>query len=146
MSTATEAVDDPEPDQVGQLLDLATYGVALTLLFTAVSAVLAVAFGAPVAQGVKYGLFVFGWLAFGYSTFLLMPSRAWKDNDSGYDPFGAPSNEQTGFQSLVQRLPPARFRQIRPSNRLPTGVRLFVASLLILGTSIVLEQVFGIGP
>lgn len=146
MSTATEPVDGAEPDQVGQLLDLVTYGVATTLLFVTVSAVLATAIGAGVAPGVKYGLFVFGWLAFGYATFLLFPTRAWKDDDGGYDPLGTPSNGETGYQSLVQQLPPARFRQVKPEHRLPTGVRMFFASVLIMGTSIVLEQVFGIGP
>lgn len=146
MSTATEPVDDVEADQVGQLFDLVTYVVTSTLLFATVSAVLAVAFGAAVAPGVKYGLFVFGWLAFGYATFLLMPTRAWNDDDGSYDLFGSSSDEESEFQSLVQRLPPARFRQIRPTHRLPTGIRLFVASLLTLATSIILEQVFGIGP
>ena len=145
MSTVTEAADDVEPDQVGQILDLLTYGVLATLLFATVSAAFAVALGAPVAPGVKYGLFVFGWLAFGYATFLLIPSRAWEDDD-GYDPFGSEETEETGFQSLVQDLPPARFRPVKPEHRLPTGIRLFFASVLILGTSIVLEQVFGIGP
>ena len=148
MSTATEGVES-EPDQVGQLFDLVTYGVANALLFSFVSAALAVALGSPVAAGVKYGLFVFGWLTFGYSTFRLFPSRAWKDDDrddDSHDSFGVPPNGETQFQSLVQQLPPARFRQIQPIHRLPTGVRLFVASVLMLGASIVLEQVFGIGP
>lgn len=146
MSTATETVDDVEPDPVGQLFDLVTYGVVATLLFVAVSSVLAVAVGSAVAPGVKYGLFVFGWLTFGYATFRLLPTRAWNDSDDGYDPFGTSSNEETRFQSLVQQFPPARFRQIVPNHRLPTGIRLFLASLLMLGTSIVLEQFFGIGP
>ncbi|WP_232686754.1 DUF7555 family protein [Halobacterium zhouii] len=145
MSTATESVE-AEADQVGQLFDLVTYVVATTLLFVAASAVLAVAVGSRVAPGVKYGLFVFGWLAFGYATYLLFPTQAWEDDDDGRDPFGVPPNGETGFQSLVQDLPPARFRRIQPNHRLPTGIRLFLASLLMLGTSIVLEQAFGIGP
>lgn len=146
MSTANEPVDDVEPDQVAQLLDLVTYAVTTTLLFVAVSAVFAVLLGSPVAPGVKYGLFVLGWLAFGYASYLLMPSKAWADDDDDEDLLGVPDGDESGFQSFVQRLPPARFRQLRPDHRLPTGVRLFVASLVTMGTSIVLEQVFGIGP
>lgn len=177
-----ETDDDTEADPVGQLFDLVSYAVALLLHFVVVSAVLAAVLGTPVASGVKYGLFVLGWLAFGYASYLLFPTSAWDDDnghdsfgvppqeesgfqslaqrpspvrfrqtpsdddDSGYDPFGVPPDEETRFQSFAQRLPPARFHQIQPSHRLPTGVRLFVASLVVLGTSLVLGQVFGIGP
>lgn len=146
MSESTAGVSDGPPDRVGQLLDVVSYAVWQTVLFSALSAVLAVLSGWRPAPGVKYGLFVFGWLAFGYGTFKMLPSRPWRDSDGGVDPFETGANEQTKFQELVQRLPPARFRPVPVPNRVPTGARVFIGSLVMLGTSIVLEQAFGIGP
>jgi len=146
MAESTSGVTEGPPDRVGQLLDVASYAVWLTVGFSALSATLAVLSGWRPAPGVKYGLFAFGWLAFGYGTFKLLPSRPWRDSDQRIDPFGAAADEQTKFQELVQRLPPGRLRPVPAAERVPTGARVFVASLVMLGTSIVLEQAFGIGP
>lgn len=145
MAGTTSGVPDAPTDRLGQLLDAVTYAVWLTAAFVVVSAVLALLVGWRVAPGVKYGLFVFGWLAFGYGTFKLLPSRPWEDDDER-GPFEVAAGEDTRFQALVQRLPPARFRSIPVVHRLPTGVRVFLASLVMLGTSLALEQLFGIGP
>lgn len=145
MARATSGVPDAPSDRVGQLLDAVTYAVWLTVAFALVSAVLSVLVGWPAAPGVKYGLFVFGWLAFGYGTFKLLPSRPWKD-DGEPGPFEAGAGEATKFQALVQRLPPARLRPTPVVARLPTGIRVFLASLVMLAASIALEQLFGIGP
>lgn len=148
MVAAMETTADP----IGQLFDIVSYAITLLGLFVVISAVLATLLGTPVASGVKYGLFVFGWATFGYSVYLLYPTSAWKREDpddvdnTKYDPFGVPPAEETKIQSLVQRIPPARFKQIKPIHRLPTGLRMFVAALFVLGTSIILGQVFGIGP
>jgi len=147
MAGATSGVPDAPTDRVGQLLDVAAYGIWLTVLFAVVSAALSVLVGWRAAPGAKYGLFVFGWLAFGYGTFQLLPSRPWKDDGGDLPgPLSVTANEETKFQSLVQRLPPARFRQVPPVQRFPTGVRVFVGSLVMLATSIAMEQLFGIGP
>ncbi|GAA0287631.1 DUF7555 family protein [Halobacterium noricense] len=145
MAGATSGVPDAPTDRLGQLLDAVAYAVWLTAAFAVVSGVLALLVGGQVAPGVKYGLFVFGWLAFGYGTFKLLPSRPWKDDDER-GPFETAAGEDTQFQALVQRLPPARFRPVPVVHRLPTGVRVFLASLVMLGTSLALEQLFGIGP
>jgi hypothetical protein len=146
-AASNSGVADAPTDRVGQLLDAVTYAVALTVAFSVASAVLAVAAGWAAAPGVKYGLFVFGWLAFGYGTFLLLPSKPWKDDDT--DPFEAAvggGRDATRFQDAVQRLPPARFRPVPSDDRLSTGARIFLGSLVMLGVSIVLEVAFGIGP
>ncbi len=145
MAGATSGVPDAPTDRLGQLLDAVTYAIWLTVAFAAVSAVLAVLAGWQAGPGVKYGLFVFGWLAFGYGTFKLLPTRPWKDDDER-GPFEAAAGEDTQFQALVQRLPPARFRPVPVVHRLPTGVRVFLASMVMLGTSLALDQLFGIGP
>lgn len=145
--SGVSGVPDAPPDRVGQAFDLVTYVLALTAAFAAVSAAGALALGARVAPGVKYGFFVLGWLAFGYGTLLLLPSRPWKDSDDE-SVFGAPDEDRgdSAFQRAVQWLPPARFRPLEPDRRLPTGLRIFVASVVVLATSFVLEQAFGVGP
>lgn len=141
-------VTDAEPDRVGQLYDLVSYVAALAGVFAAVSIAGALALGTALAPAVKYGYFVLGWLSFGYGTLLLLPSKPWKGEDNAEALFGAPEGDDgdSGFQQFVQRLPPARFRPLERDRRLPTGARVFVTSLFVLGASIVLEQVFGVGP
>lgn len=148
--SATSGVPESDPDRVAQVFDLVSYAVATTVVFAGVSAVVAAAIGSAVAPGVKYGLFVFGWLAFGYGTVMLWPKAAWKKRKESkmFDTLlSSPSKRpDTKFQRLVQRLPPARFRQIPDEERLSTGARVFFAAIVMMVTSIVLEQVFGIGP
>lgn len=137
---------DPEPDRLGKLLDLVTYGAATTLVFAVISAVLGVAAGMDPLPGVKYGLFIFGWLALGYGSLMLRPSAAWRD-DEGLDLFDRSGGKpDTKFHRLVQRLPPARFRQVPHEHRFSTAFRIFFSGVFIMATSIVMEQVFGIGP
>ncbi|MFC3477761.1 DUF7555 family protein [Halobacterium litoreum] len=143
----TSGVTDAPTDRLGQVLDTVTYVLAATGLFVTVSAVATLAVGGRVAPGVKYGLFVFGWLGLGAATVLLLPDRPWRDGDEGFSVFGEfAEDSQSAFQRFVQRLPPARFRPVEPDDRFATGVRMLLAALTMLGTSLVMEQVFGIGP
>lgn len=149
--SGTSGVSDVSPDRLGQVLDLLTYAVATVLLFAGVSATVGVLVGARPAPSVKYGLFVFGWLALGYGTLLLTPTPPWKDDKEASfklsDAFSNPNEEpDTKFQRFVQALPPARFRQIPHHDRLSTGARMFIAALAMMAVSIVLEQAFGVGP
>lgn len=144
--SGTSGVADAPADRVGQLYDLVSYVVAVAAVFVAFSVAGAAIVGAAVAPAVKYGFFVLGWLTFGYGTLLLLPSRPWNDDDNTDLLEAAVDGEDSEFQSFVQRLPPARFRPLPPNRRLPTGVRVFLSSLFVLGTSIVLEFAFGIGP
>lgn len=142
-STAT----DSEPDRLGQVLDLVTYAALTTVVFGALSAVLGVAAGMEPLPGVKYGLFIFGWLALGYGAIVLRPKAAWRDGDEEFNLFERSSGKpDTKFQRFVQRLPPARFRQIPDDDRFSDAFRIFFSGIFIMATSIVLEQVFGIGP
>lgn len=145
-SSGTSGVPEEPPDRVGQLYDLVSYVLTVTAVFVTVSAVGGLLFGAAIAPGVKYGLFVLGWLTFGYGTLLLLPDRPWKDDDETDIIEAQVEGEDSEFQAFVQQLPPARFRQLEPERRLPTGLRLFLASLFVLAVSIVLEQAFGVGP
>jgi hypothetical protein len=142
-------VADVDPDRVAQLFDLVSYVVVLVAVFVAISALAALAVGSAVAPGVKFGLFAFGWLTLFAGTMMLRPTAAWKDDDdSGLLAFGEPAADdpETKFQYLVQRVPPARFRPLPPSGRLPTGARVFLGALVTLLVSLAMEQLFGIGP
>ena len=141
-------VADVEPDRVAQLFDLVTYVAVLVAVFVALSALGALAVGTAVAPGVKFGLFVFGWLSLFAGTMMLRPTAAWKDDsDDGLLAFGeaASDDPETKFQGLVQRVPPASLRPLPPSARLPTGARVFLAAVLTLLVSLAMEQVFGVG-
>jgi len=133
-----------------QLLDLAVYVVALTALTTLVAVGVMVAAGAGMAL-VVHLTFVLGFLMFGYATYLLWPKRLWrkKETEEGEirvtktqtgEVVGA--REETKFQSMVQRLPPLTTYSLAPSERLSPGVKLFVASLVVLATSFAVEMVF----
>lgn len=142
-------VADVEPDRVAQLFDLVTYVAVLLGVFVVVSALGALAVGSPVAPGVKFGLFVLGWLTLFAGTVMLRPSSAWKDDDDdGLLAFGeeASDDPESSFQRLVQRVPPASLRPLPPSARLPTGARVFLAAVVTLLVSLAMEQLFGVGP
>jgi hypothetical protein len=128
------------PDRPRQLLDLAAYTLAvLAVLFVALGAV-SVALGSGLV-GVKRGLFVVGFLLLAYSTLKLRPVRPDKDPSEARIP--ADAGHETPFQSRVQRLLPAEYR-LEHDDRLADGTKLFVASLVVLVVSFVMETVFGV--
>lgn len=122
-----------------KLLDAVQYAVAVTVAAAAVSAVPSVLLGAGLV-GVKYGLFVLGFLAFGYASFLLQPVKPWKDGSR----WRRNRDEPTPFQRAVRRLPPAAWFPVDPEDRFGRGAKLFLASLTMLATSYVMEAVFGV--
>lgn len=145
--SGTSGVGDGELDRVGQLFDLVTYVALMLAVFGGVSGLSAVAVGGRFTPGVKFGLFVFGWLAFFFGTMKLRPKAAWKSDDEGLLELSEDTDvRESDFQRLVQWLPPARFRQVPPDRRLPTGYRMFLAAVCMMAVSIVLEQFFGVGP
>ena len=144
---------DRSPRRLRQALDALVYAAAVTGLVFFVGLVLSLLVGAGLV-GVKYVLFLVGLLLFGYSTFQLRPQRPWdteKTDDGGVEVVRADddmesigSREQTKFQAAVQRLPPLSRYSIPPEERLPVGLKLFLSSLAVLGTSFVMEAVFGV--
>lgn len=129
---------------LGQLFDAVTYTTTVTAVIFAAASVVSFVFGFGWIQ-VKKLLFIIGILAFGYGTFALWPTSPWK-REEGTQP-KQPSigeREETRIQAVAQELPPARFRQIPVDERLPIGVKLFLASLAILATSAAMEFVFGV--
>lgn len=132
-----------------QFVDLLMYVAALTGLTYTVGVGIVLLLGGSVASLVHFG-FVVGFLAFGYATFLLWPSRPWKVRvaDSGeLEVTGSKSSpvvgerEETWFQRAVQCAPPLRYVDRPASDRLSPGVKLFVASLTVLLVSYLTETV-----
>jgi len=97
-------VDDADPDRVAQFFDAVAYAAATTVVFGVFSGVVTLAVGGRFAPGVKFGLFVFGWVAFGYGTLLLWPEAAWKDDDDE----GARSASSTARGTARHGLPALR--------------------------------------
>jgi hypothetical protein len=130
------AGEDPSGASLARrLLDTLVYAVALSLVAFLATTATSFAVGAGWG-GVKYLLFVLGFLAFGAGAFLLRPTAAWRDE---------PIVQRTGltpFERAVRRL--LGDRALAPDQQLPAGVRVFVAGLLMLGVSFVMESVFGV--
>lgn len=145
---------DQSPRRLRQALDAVVYAVAVTGAASVVLGVVSVVLGSGLV-GLKAGLFLVGLLMGGYATFLLLPERPWDTRKTGdgsveivrrddsKDPIG--SREETKFQAMVQRLPPLTRYSIPPEERLSPGAKLFIASLVVLGTSATMEFVFGVG-
>lgn len=130
---------------LGRTLDAVTYAAAVTVLVVVPSGLLSFAVSLG-WLGVKWVLFLLGWVVFGYATFTLRPTPPWRHDDPATVETGSVITErsETRFQAAVQRLPPARLRPLPVDDRFPAGVNMFLASLAMLGTSLVMEFVFGI--
>lgn len=141
---AVGGATEPSFGRGRQALDALAYAVAVTAVVAGLSGVASLAVGAGLV-GVKYGLFVVGILLFGVATFKLRPNPPGNDGDRESLPVDR--RGASSFQAAVQRALPARYR-IPPDERLSDAARLFLASLLVLATSYLMERVFGVavGP
>ncbi|MFB6174275.1 MAG: hypothetical protein ABEI39_06495 [Halobacteriales archaeon] len=111
------------------LLDAAVYALAVTGLAFVAGTLLGFALGRGWV-GTKYALFVLGFLMFGYATFALRPRAAWKDGDE--------TAEESGVEVAVSRL--LGGYALPREQRFPVGLKLFVASLLVLFASYLMER------
>jgi FtsH-binding integral membrane protein len=123
-----------------QALDALVYSLAIAGLLTLVASVLSLGLGGGLVVA-KYLLFFVGFALFAVGAIGMRPTPAWKDGDP---PSVVGSEEETRFQGTLHRLPPLRRYDLAPAERLSAGAKLFVTSLLVLGTSFVLETVFGV--
>jgi hypothetical protein len=119
-----------------KLLDALARATMFTALVVAVAAAVSFALGGR-WLGVKYLLFVVGFLALGLGGVLARPKPAWRD-----EPYVSRPTESTPFQALVDRL--LGGYGLAPADRLPTGVRVLLAGVLMLAISFVMETVFGV--
>lgn len=144
-----------------RLLDLAAYAIGVTLVVTVSLVPPSLLAGAGLV-GVKYGLFLVGVLSFGYATVLLWPSRPGHLDDGRGDGQQAASEgagkpvtgngarneverrDESRFETLIVGVPPFDRYRIPPVDRFHPGTKLYVASLLMLAVSYVMEAVFGV--
>lgn len=124
-----------------QALDVLVYAVAVTAAFVAASALVSFPVGSGWV-GVKFALFFLGFFLFGISTFQLRPKSSWKRDDE--EPDTPDERTETGFQALVQRIPPLGRYGLPPDDRLSPAAKLFAASLFVLLVSFVMETTFGV--
>lgn len=125
----------------GKLLDLLWYAVAVTVAATAVGFLVALTTGGGLVP-VKYALFFIGFGLFGYASIVLWRSPSLDPDDgAGIDD---PLRDRTPFESFLARVAPAVDEAVAPEERLSPPVKLFVASLLVLGFSLGMETLIGV--
>ncbi|EMA42731.1 DUF7555 family protein [Halococcus saccharolyticus] len=136
---------DQPPLLVLKLLDLCLYGLTMAVVIICAATVVSFALGAGWG-GSKYLLFVIGFLLFGIGSFGMRPKGAWKDDDDDDDGESrrVSSDDETRLQAFVQAIPPLRWYELDPDDRLSLAAKLFVGSLFVLGTSFVMETAFGV--
>lgn len=91
--------------------------------------------------GTKYVLFVVGFLLFGLGSLGIQPTPPHRD-EPRLDLDGEYENR---LEAAIQDVPPLRDESLPYDARIARGPKLFVASLLVLGVSALLEFGFGVG-
>lgn len=126
-------------------LDATGYAVVLAGLLTLGALVAGIATGGGFVRA-KILLFGAGWVTLGYATVKLWPRSP--EDDEATDPSGrslAGEEPSTRFQEFVARLPPMRWvRQPPAPDRITPEGKLFLAAILALAASYVMESWFGI--
>lgn len=134
-------------------LDAIIYAVAVTAIVVVVSIAISFALSGG-WTGVKLILFIVGFGLFGIATFKLYPTAAWRESDrngSGSESGNKNSelvqtdrDNESRLQQAIHRVPPLDQYRLHPDERLSIGVKLFLASVLILLVSFLMESVFGV--
>lgn len=125
------------PDRRARVVDAVQYAVGLTVAISVVLLGVSFAFGYGL-YGLKYGLFVVGFLSLGYGTVLAWPRSPEALANEGAD------RTETRIQGTLRRLPPAAWYPLAPSERYRDWIRVYLLSLCLLGVSFALETVFGV--
>lgn len=123
-------------------VDGVAYAVAVAAVAFAAGAAVSFALGWG-WQGVKYWLFLVGWLGFGVGTFKLRPRAAWKGSDGdGHDDDQGVA--ETRFARATRTAVPDGLA-VDEDERWSAGARLFLGSVAVLVASMAMEFVFGVG-
>lgn len=120
-----------------RIVDAVQYAVGLTLLAAGLILLFSLLMGRGL-WGVKFGLFIVGFLSLGYATVLAWPKSPEDLERGGSD------REETRLQALLRRVPPAAWYPLPVRDRYPNWVRLYLASLTMLALSYSLEAFFGV--
>lgn len=125
-----------------RLLDALVYGVAVTVVVTVLGGVVVLAAGGG-WNGLKVALFLLGFLLFGVSSLSLW--LALSPGGSGGNGTDGGYRERSPFESTLARVLPQVEGLVPVERRFPPSLKLFIASLVVLGCSLALEVVFGVG-
>jgi len=90
----------------------------------------------------KYAVFLVGVALFGLGSFGIQPTPSYKERKR----VTLESDRQTSFEARLQRVPPLRGERIPFHNRIGRDKKVFAASLLVLGVSLVMEFGLGVRP
>lgn len=121
-----------------------TWASALTYAAVVAVTVAAAAIGVGIATGGgfvcgKRLVFFAGWILIGYATVKLWP-RSMADLDGP-----TMSARGTRFERIAWGIPPVRWiRRPAPTVRLRVGSKVFIAGIMTLGISLLMELAFGI--
>lgn len=127
--------DPPDVSAPRKLLDTLAYAIALSVAVLLATTAVSFTLGGGWV-GVKYLLFVLGFLALGAGAFFLRPTPPWRD-----EPL-VKRTGQTPFERAVRRL--LGDRALAPDQQHPPAARVLLAGVLLLAVSFVMESVFGV--
>lgn len=120
--------------------------VAATVVVVAV--VGPVTFAAAGLTGVKYGLFVVGFLMFGVGSFAIQPEppdTSLRKRRRLSEFVSLDGTDPNRLELTIARVPPLRGRVLPFERRVGRGPKVFVTSLVVLGVSLVMEFYLGVG-
>ncbi|WP_297889619.1 hypothetical protein [uncultured Halorubrum sp.] len=131
MRTATNA---------DRISEFAVWVGAASAAVVGACAVVAFAFGDGLIT-LKYVLFVVGFALFGLGSLAIQPKSKRRDRER----VTLDTDEAWDVETRLMRLPPLRERAIPFEERVSRNVKAFVTSLVVLGVSLLLELVAGVG-
>ncbi|WP_330631294.1 DUF7555 family protein [Halocatena halophila] len=125
------------PVRYRQLLDLLVYDGAITTIVLLVGLLVGLITGGGLVTA-KFVLFVVGFVLLAIGTFKLRPRPPWKDESR------IPSMDEQPLQIWLYDHWPLDSHGCRPPDRLPIGLKIMGAGVLVLVVSFVMESVFGV--
>ncbi len=120
-----------------QLLDLLVYDAAITTVVLAVGLLIGLITGGGLVTA-KFALFVGGFVLLAIGTFKLRPRPPWKGDSR------IPSMDEQPLQIWLYDHWPLDAHGCQAPDRLPIGLKIMGAGLLVLLVSFVMESVFGV--
>ena len=119
-------------------VDAVGYALVLAVVVTTTAIVLGIATGGEFVRG-KTLTFLGGWLLVGYATVRLWPKRRDPERES------LSGTRRTRFQRVVRAVPPVRWIRVPPpTDRVRPAGKTFLAGVLTLLVSLVMEVGFGV--
>lgn len=137
---ASETMSTPVHRYFAKSIDAITYGIVVSVFGWLICTVLGLLLLGS-WSGVKFLLFIAGFLQIAIGVTQLWPTDVSDlENANNPDP-----DDVSHVQIIVNRIAPIDRLGLPPTERFEPGVKRFVAGLMLLGISLSMEVVFGIG-